>query len=279
MDGARPQTFDEMAKAAGGAPFLGVLRMDVDNLGAVFGMGVPVGERSLSKLAALSRSMDWFFRGWVPVLAADPEHGVYVTYSGGDDLFLVGPWDRMVRLALRIEEDFRAFGCGNPDLTLSGGLALVKGRFPIGRAAERSEHLLNGIAKRRKGPLPEDCDKASLAVFNRKVPWPVMRHIFTLAEDVLLPALRDGKQIRRSALHHWLRLHQQYFESRDGEPTSGGAKAAWFAKLLYGIARNVPDARLAMKLHQELVPLSNWMPIVVGYTALRLRRTNTGEMA
>ena len=279
LDGERPQAFDEMAEAAHGAPFLGVLRMDVDNLGAVFGMGMPERERSLSRLAALSRSVDWFFRGWVPVLAAEPDHGVYVTYSGGDDLFLVGPWDRMVRLSLRIEEDFRAFGCRNPDLTLSGGLALVKGRFPIGRAAERSENLLNGIAKRRKAPLPEDCDKASLAVFNRKVPWPVMRRVFALAEDVLLPALSDGKRMRRSALHHWLRLHRQYFESRTGEPTSGGAKAAWFAKLLYGITRNVPDARLAMTLQRELVELSHWMPVVVGYTALRLRRTNTGKTA
>jgi CRISPR-associated protein Csm1 len=278
-EGPRPRTFDEMAEAAEGAPFLGVLRMDVDNLGAVFTMGVPEGERSLSKLAALSRSFDWFFRGRVPVLAAEPEYDVYVTYSGGDDLFLVGPWDRMVRLALRIEEDFRAFGCRNPDLTLSGGLALVKGRYPIGRAAERSENLLNEIAKRRKGAMPDDCDKASLALFNRKVPWPVMRHLLTLAEEMLLPALKEGKRIRRSALHHWLRLHHQYFEPRRGESPTIGAHAAWFAKLLYGITRNVPDAGLAMRLRQELAGLSTWIPIVVGYTALRLRRTNPGKSA
>lgn len=279
LDGSRPRTFDEMAETAEGAPFLGVLRMDVDNLGAVFAMGVPESERSLSKLAALSRSLDWFFRGWVPVLAAEPEHDAYVTYSGGDDLFLVGPWDRMVRLALRIEEDFRAFGCGNPDLTLSGGLALVKGRYPIGRAAERSETLLNGIAKRRKGALPDDCDKASLALFNRKVPWPVMRHVFSLAEEVLLPQLKEGKRIRRSALHHWLRLHHQYFESRRGDPTTAGVKAAWFAMLLYGITRNVPDAGLAIRLRQELVELASWIPVLVGYTALRLRRTDASKAA
>jgi CRISPR-associated protein Csm1 len=270
MDGPRPRTFDRMAECARGAPFLGVLRMDVDNLGAVFALGVPAAERSLSKLAALSRIFDWFFRGWVPVLAA--EHDAYVTYSGGDDLFLVGPWDRMVHVALEIEEDFRAFGCGNTDLTLSGGLALVKGRFPIGRAAERSEDLLNGIAKRPRGTLPEDCDKASLAVFNRKVPWPVMRRVWTLAEDVLIPAFEEGKRIRRSALHHWLRLHRQYFEgSAEGVP-SPGAQAAWFAKLLYGIIRNVPDTRLAMTLQQDLASLSHWIPVLVGYTALRLRR-------
>jgi hypothetical protein len=49
-------------------------------------------------------------------------------------------------------------------------------------------------------------------------------------------------------------------------------KAAWFAKLLYGITRNVPDVRLAMTLQQELTSLSHWIPVLVGYTALRLRR-------
>lgn len=269
----RPQTFDEMAAAAGGAPFLGVLRMDVDNLGAVFGMGVPERERSLSKLAALSRSMDWFFRGWVPVLAAEPEHGIYVTYSGGDDLFLVGPWDRLLRLSLRIEEDFRAFACENPDLTLSGGLALVKGKFPIGRAAERSGTLLNGVAKRRKGALADDCDKASLAIFNRKVPWPVMRRVHDLAETLLLPALADGRKLRRSILHHWLRLYAQYFGgSAHARSVSAGAQSAWLAKLLYGIARNVPDEGLAHRLRSELVSLPHWVPVLVGYTALRMRK-------
>lgn len=270
MTGQRPRTFDEMAEAARGAPFLGVLRMDVDNLGAVFALGVPEQDRSLSKLAALSRSFDWFFRGWVPILAA--EHDAYVTYSGGDDLFLVGPWERMVHIALEIEEDFRGFGCANADLTLSGGLALTKGRFPIGRAAERSASLLNGIAKRPKGPLPQDSDKASLAVFNRKVPWPVMRQVRGLAEEVLIPALEEGKRIRRSALHRWLRLHRQHFSGRGDEGASAAARSAWFAKLLYGIARNVPDTRLALRLREELPSLAVWIPVLVGYSALRLRR-------
>jgi CRISPR-associated protein Csm1 len=270
MDGHRPRTFDRMAEGANGAPFLGILRMDVDNLGAVFTLGVPRSERSLSKLAALSRLFDWFFRGWVPILAA--QHDVYVTYSGGDDLFLVGPWDRMVHLALEIEGDFGAFGCGNPDLTLSGGLALVKRRFPIGRAAAQAAELLNEVAKRPKGTLPEDRDKASLALFNRKIPWKVMRDIRSLAEEQLIPAFEEGKRIRRSALHHWLRLYRQYFEPVGTGIPSPGARAAWFAKLLYGIVRNVPDLRLALTLQRELVGLVHWIPVLVGYTALRLRR-------
>lgn len=280
MAGPRPRTFDEMAEMAGGAPFLGVLRMDVDNLGAVFSMGVPEAERSLSKLAALSRHLDWFFRGWVPVRAAEPELDAYVTYSGGDDLFLVGPWDRMVRLALAIEEDFHAFACRNPALTISGGLALVKRRYPIGRAAERSALLLNSLAKGPKKPLPDDCDKASLAIFNRKVPWPVLRRIHGLAERTLIPNFEEGKRIRRSALHQWLRLHRQYFGGKEAGNPSGGARAAWFAKLLYGIVRNVPDTRLALHLQQELVSLAHWIPVLIGYTALRLRRSvERGEAA
>ncbi|MDW8101235.1 MAG: hypothetical protein RML36_17335, partial [Anaerolineae bacterium] len=47
---------------------LGVLRMDVDNLGKLFAEGF--GENAtLSRVAALSFAISLFFEGWVEVLA------------------------------------------------------------------------------------------------------------------------------------------------------------------------------------------------------------------
>ena len=44
---------------------LGVLRMDVDNLGSVFQSGIPKEKASLTRYAALSRSFDFFFSGYI----------------------------------------------------------------------------------------------------------------------------------------------------------------------------------------------------------------------
>lgn len=58
------KTFDKMCNQ-GEKEFsrLGVLRMDVDNLGSIFRDGIPRERATLSRYAALSRSIDYFFSG------------------------------------------------------------------------------------------------------------------------------------------------------------------------------------------------------------------------
>jgi len=54
--------FDALAFEAMGADQVGILRMDVDNLGTVFTRGLPEGERTFSRLSTLSRSLTHFFK-------------------------------------------------------------------------------------------------------------------------------------------------------------------------------------------------------------------------
>ncbi len=136
----RPKTFSHLqVQTRSGFHRLGVLRMDVDDLGLIFSRGL--GEKAtLSRLAALSFQMSLFFEGWVKRVLEDPDAAwhnlIYPVYAGGDDLFLVGPWDVMPDLALRIVEDFAAYTGGHPALHLSGGMAFVHGKYPIYQAAE-----------------------------------------------------------------------------------------------------------------------------------------------
>lgn len=55
--------FDEMAALSEGSPLLGILRMDVDYLGAIFDVGIE--PPSPSRIAELSGRMDAFFTGWL----------------------------------------------------------------------------------------------------------------------------------------------------------------------------------------------------------------------
>ena len=133
-----PKTFTHLqVQTQGGFHRLGVLRMDVDHLGRIFQQGLG-SMATPSRLATLSLQMSLFFEGWVErLLKADPWRNlVYAVYAGGDDLFLLGPWDQMPELALRIVDDFAAYTGGHPDLHLSGGLAFVHGKYPIYQAAQ-----------------------------------------------------------------------------------------------------------------------------------------------
>jgi CRISPR-associated protein Csm1 len=139
----RPKGFDELVGETGGFKRLGVLRMDVDNLGDIFIRGFDKGIRSFARYHALSRQLDYFFKGYLNTIWKQDEYRNHSTiiYSGGDDLFIVGQWDRIISMAQEIQKKFRIWVQGNDKLTLSGGLALVKNKFPIARAAQLAEHL------------------------------------------------------------------------------------------------------------------------------------------
>ena len=141
-------TFDELQKKVE-SDFrrLGVLIMDVDNLGPLFKDGL--GDSfSLSRMAALSSQISLFFEGWLKRIVEDEawRNLVYTVYSGGDDLFLIAPWDKTPALAQRIVDDFAAY-TAHPGMHISGGMAFIDGKYPIYQAAEdaaEAEHLAKG---------------------------------------------------------------------------------------------------------------------------------------
>lgn len=138
-DDGSPKSFDQLAGAEG-YKRLGILRMDVDNLGNIFQKGFGDNRNSFSRYAALSRSLDWFFKGYLNSLWKEKfSKTTYIIYSGGDDLFIVGRWNDCIDLAELIYNEFKAFVCQNPSLTLSGGLAIVTPKFPTKRGAQESE--------------------------------------------------------------------------------------------------------------------------------------------
>jgi len=134
----KTKTFGQLqVQTRSGFERLGVLRMDVDNLGKVFKDGL--GKKaSLSRLAALSFQMGLFFEGWVEQIINTGAWAnfIYAVYAGGDDLFLVGPWDVMPDLALNIVDEFAKYTGHHPALHLSGGMAFIHGKYPIYQAAE-----------------------------------------------------------------------------------------------------------------------------------------------
>jgi len=161
--------FEDYANHSTGIKRLGILRMDVDNLGMVFIKGLQFPERekrgwgkvildngqprlkqmaSISRMATLSRQLNHFFSGYVPALLdRDRFDRCQIIYAGGDDLFVIGSWDQLPGLAEIIRDEFREFCCNNPDFSISGGITLHGGKFPIYKGAQ----LAGNAEKQAKG--------------------------------------------------------------------------------------------------------------------------------
>ena len=143
------QEFEIIAQRSKGIARLGVLRMDVDNLGKLFSEGLrnyQLGNEkeagrfhSMGRITTLSGQMALFFSGMIPSYIENNDQcqdRVAVVYSGGDDLFLLGAWDALPEVALAIRNQFKAFTCHNPAFSISGGMVMTGGRFPIYKSAE-----------------------------------------------------------------------------------------------------------------------------------------------
>lgn len=204
-------TFDDLAKSSckidKGIKRLGVLRLDVDDLGIAFSSGF-VSDKdkiednlryaTLSRYADLSKDISMFFKVAINKICASDLTGcvdfkekafnifgiakaqkrkVNIIYAGGDDLFLVGAWDEVLEVAIDINRAFKQFTNGK--LTLSAGTAMFSPTYPISKMAEIAG-LLVQMSKNRK-------DKNSIALFGMETNLKAngqleCKHIYTWAD-------------------------------------------------------------------------------------------------
>jgi len=197
------RTFDQIAELSLGVKRLGVLRMDVDNLGKIFSEGLtnyrhdtesPQRFHSLGRITTLSWQLNLFFSGLLPRIIRDnPDWADRVTavYAGGDDLFLLGAWDALPEIAVTIHNSFSEFTCGNRSFSLSGGMVMTGGKFPIYKSAEmagEAEHLAKHHETFFNDTQP--VRKSSFTFLETSMHWLEFREIAEMHRK-LVPLLRD----------------------------------------------------------------------------------------
>lgn len=158
---ARHQDEDDKCR---GIEALGVLKADVDNLGMLLSCGLPRERFTLSRLATVSRQLNNFFVLYLPHLLATEEKfkETYTVFAGGDDLFLIGPWNRMAALASHLNQRFAEYVCKNEEITFSAGITVHKPHTPVDKLAEAAEDAL-AEAKR--------AGRNRLTMFDETVTW------------------------------------------------------------------------------------------------------------
>lgn len=180
-----PKTFDEMAGTGDDETQmkrLGILRMDVDNLGQAFISGFTDNKKTFSRYSTLSRNLDFFFKGYLNKIWEKEKYKDYtfIIYAGGDDLFIVGKWSLLADMAADIYQAFRQWSCYNPKVGLSGGLAVVTPKFPIMKGAMLADES-EKLAKKHKVEQENMVfEKNAITLFDKPLHWehefPVVKH-------------------------------------------------------------------------------------------------------
>ena len=242
-----PKTFTHIAAAAkvkaegresSGTEAIGVLKADVDNLGLLMGCGLPEKQFTMSRMATLSRQLDAFFSVYLPTLLAghDEFKDIYTVFAGGDDLFLIGPWNRMAYLAAYLQKRFTEYVCTNRAITFSAGITLHKSHVPVDKLAVAAEEALEQ-SKDAEG-------KNSVTMFGQTVNWQDFKAL--LENRVAMQSWLDNKLISNVMMYRFNQLISMAGKEKAALEQTGGEvfledldALKWRAMFSYSIQRNI----------------------------------------
>lgn len=340
--------FEHLAKISKGTDKIGVLKMDVDDLGKIFAKGLGE-ETNISRVSTLSSFLDLFFLGHINTIAERynvfelcenckaridddqrkqltferrdgsevtidvcREDGsyepcenctisptIYITYSGGDDILIVGPYDDIVEFAKSLHQDFKCWTCENTDINISAGIFIAGHKFPIGDAARYADRELEKSKDRKKnrelscGLAPSDRGKGRMTLFNETLRWDTdglvkgFNEVFDFALD--LEKLVEGGVISKSFVYSLLYLWLDTFLDREVQKGSKKStrevndkmkleRKRYVPYFKYGLARSmkkgVNDELLKSEkedLKEKGVKYMPWIKIPVSWVSLRTR--------
>jgi len=247
------KTFEQISKAAlseknTGIEALGVLKADLDNLGKIFAFGFEK-TATLSRYATLSRQINNFFCIWLPYLLKTDERfkDIYTVFSGGDDLFLIGPYNRVIELAGFLNRRIKEYFCENPSFTISAGISINKPCESIRVIGERAEEFLQNSKNNNRN---------SITLFSKTVKWDGFYELQKI-KDEIYNWYNEGV-INKAMLYRLLELCRmaekelKVFEKKDEISLRELDTLKWRALLKYTISRNVTKSEKVKNISEKL---------------------------
>ncbi len=282
--------FKDFADNAQGINRMGVLRMDVDNLGEIFIRGLNFGKKdsdgkqasmgSLSRVATVSRQLHLFFAGYLHRILDDYPQS-QIIYAGGDDVFIIGSWHELPGVAQKIRSEFSRYCGTNPCFTVSGGIALVGSRYPISRAAELAGQAEEQAKHLQRGQKEKD----ALSFLETVIGW----ESFTEAQQLRDTLLDIVDKTNSQAIIDRLRQVVIAVEEIKAREKSGKFQEMiywdkWRWRLVYNLKRmqkRYPDVESQLEnLQQQLItpqtpankqPVMEWLQLPVRWAEFLTR--------
>jgi len=242
---SRAIEFEELAKKSTGIKRLGILRADVDDLGKEG----RYDNITFSRTATFSREMTMFFKYEINRLLngvgdgqfsfrlpgnskdlTGEEKNIVIVYSGGDDVFAVGPWDEILEFSVNLNDAFKEYSLGR--LSISAGIGMFPKGYPISQMAIKTGELEEAAKKNNND------NKDSVALFD----YIQKDNVFTWSD------FKDGVCLDKMAkLNSWFYFNQEEGD-QNREKIYAGSSVLYRIYSLFKGEGNINIARLAYQL-------------------------------
>lgn len=252
-------TYEELIKKGVGIERLGVLRLDVDNLGKIFKDGFE-NHATFGRVVQLSSMLDFFFSHYINKLKLfswDPKEGlsenynqhsykvrelIEIVYSGGDDVFIVGHWSILPDIAIWINAEFKKFTGYNDNFSISAGIALFDDKYPIYKAAKNAGDFEEKAKKKERKNKYDNIQKKKngICFLDEETPvsWNDFKEIkkwvtkfFNWIDEGIKVKYNENKKISKGLVS---RLYNIYYEFEDGKYKNW---AKWRWRAAYSLTR------------------------------------------
>ncbi len=207
------KSFEDYAKISEeNNTYIGILRMDVDGLGKLFAEKL----KTFEKYKEFSARLDAYFTsrpetGYISNLQKIQQKALYkdyltIIYAGGDDIFAVGRWDKIIDFAAEVRENFVEY-VNTEGVSISGGVAIVHPKFPIAKAAEMAGDAEDAAKNYRDG------EKDAFCMFGEVVSWKDEFEYVEQYKNEFVKYISNPYNMPRSILHKimsYAAMHERY---------------------------------------------------------------------
>jgi len=180
--------------------------------------------------------LNFYFAVYLPHLLQTNSdfRDIYTVFAGGDDLFLIGPWNRIVQLVASLQKSFSDYVCHNGNIHFSAGISIHKPHTPLDKFADFAETAIE---------KSKDEGRNRVTLFSETVDWDEFMKLTEIKDE--LQTWRENELINNAMIYRlndfirMAELEKQIITGTEGIYLDDMECLKWRALFSYATARNV----------------------------------------
>ncbi len=226
---------------------------------------------NIAGIVSLNRMVDLFFAGYPDILIKERYPECYTVYADIKGMLFIGPWNKVIDLAIELQERFTQYTCNNHNMTISAGIAFATAGTPVTKTLKQVDRLLEKSKTAIRTNQQESGNQVS--VFGKTIGWDTLKAV--RSEGMKLSGWIKDKKMTKSDLWKLKRYDRMYADYLNNQRVEGLQYKAFLAYQLGRIKKDRGYNRDLVQWQERLFDEDNMEvlgPVVDYANYISLRR-------